>query len=84
MSNEPAQEESQKLWIFCQKWIHALCEKYVSSNDFEAVNGILESLSFIVVKYKGDDLQKKLTKYFLESNESFPNNIGLTVMLMKN
>lgn len=56
MSNEPDQDEAAKLWIFCQKWIHALCEKYVSSNDYEAVNGILESLSFIVLKYKGEDL----------------------------
>jgi len=25
-----------------------------------------------------------LTKYFLESNEDYPNNISLTILLMKN
>jgi len=25
-----------------------------------------------------------MTKYFLESNDSFPNHIGLTILLMKN
>jgi CCR4-NOT transcription complex subunit 1 len=84
LSNEPDPEEQAKLWAFCQKWMHTICERYIANGDQEEIGGIVEVLSFVISKFKGEDLQKKMTKFFLEMNDSFPKHLPLTVLLMKN
>lgn len=80
---ESESEETQKLIAFCRKWLKSLCERFVQTNDSESVNGVADALNFIACNFKGEDLQKLLTKVFLEMNESYPNNLDLTVLLMK-
>lgn len=76
-------DEVLKLWSHVEKWLHTACQKFDSDN-LTKIDPLIDIISFIVTKYKGDDFSKKLTHSFLQFNESIINNVDLNILLMKN
>jgi hypothetical protein len=47
------------------------------------VNALIEGLSFIIQRFKAEDLQKKLTQQFMAFDTNIFTNVELTITLMK-
>jgi len=40
-------------------------------------------MSFIVQKFKNDELSKRITKFFLGLNDTLPRDLDLSILLLK-
>jgi hypothetical protein len=52
------------MWPYLVKWLMIICSKFEKGIAIE-ITPLIEAMSIIINRYKGEDLSKKLTHEFL-------------------